>query len=67
MNRLLLSSDPYLSSIRPRPQSKKKAFSKEALNLMVAIVPPPLSLPSYDEISNKNTEDDENEDDDKDE
>ena len=56
MNRLLLSSDPYLSSIRPRPQSKKKAFSKEALNLMLPILPPPLSLPSYDEISDTNTE-----------
>lgn len=40
LNRLLLTSDPYLSSIRPKHQKKRKPFSKEALDLMVAIDPP---------------------------
>lgn len=36
LNRLLLNSDPYLSSIRPKLNKKRQPFSKEALDLMVA-------------------------------
>lgn len=31
LNRLLLTSDPYLSNIRPRNSKKKETFSKEAI------------------------------------
>lgn len=40
LNRLLLSSDPYISSCRPRQHNKTKPFSQEALNLMRASTPP---------------------------
>ena len=63
INRLLLSSDPYLSSIRPKPQLKRKSFSKEALDLMVADAPPYLpSTSTEDNISCEDIdEDDEDE------
>lgn len=62
LNRLLLSSDPFLSSIRPKLHSKKQPFSKEALDLMVAGSVFESTLNTA--IDNK--EDDENEDDESD-
>ena len=59
MNRLLLSSDPYLSSIRPKTQKKKKIFSKEALDLMIAIAPPSLADENTSCESDEENEDDE--------
>lgn len=34
IKRLLLTSDPFISSNRTKPSKKKTAFSKEALNLL---------------------------------
>ncbi|CAG9760348.1 unnamed protein product [Ceutorhynchus assimilis] len=34
LNRLLLTSDPYLSSIKPKTSRKKQSFTKEALELL---------------------------------
>ncbi|CAH0551072.1 unnamed protein product [Brassicogethes aeneus] len=48
LNRLLLSSDPYLSSCRPRQHKKK-----EAVNLMIAGKP---NLPQTENESYENTE-----------
>lgn len=36
INRLLLSSDPLLSSIRSKPPKRNKTFSKESLEMLVA-------------------------------
>lgn len=36
LNRLLLTSDPYISSIKPRIKKKKESFSKEALEFLIA-------------------------------
>ncbi|CAH2094474.1 unnamed protein product [Euphydryas editha] len=46
MNRLLLSSDPYLSSIRPKPVKKKTTFSTDALHLMISVTDEDMSYES---------------------
>lgn len=35
INRLLLSSDPLLTSLRPKPKSRKLPFSKEAISMLL--------------------------------
>jgi hypothetical protein len=39
LNRLLLTSDPYLSSSRRMPTRRRKPFSKEALDLLLPANP----------------------------
>lgn len=39
IKRLLLTSDPLLSSIRPLPKKKSKAFSKETLEMLISAQP----------------------------
>lgn len=63
MNRLLLSSDPYLSSIRPKSRFKKKMFTKEALDLLIVEIVP---RPSDASSTNENISDEYNEEDDED-
>ncbi|CAH0550888.1 unnamed protein product [Brassicogethes aeneus] len=63
LNRLLLSSDPYLSSCRPRQHKKTKPFLKEAVNLIIADKPP---LPqteneSYEDKEEETTDEEEEE------
>ena len=60
MNRLLLSSDLHLSSITPKTQRKNKTiFSKEALDLMIVIVPSSLTDESTSCKNDKENEDNE--------
>ncbi|KAJ8874374.1 hypothetical protein PR048_025222 [Dryococelus australis] len=54
LHRLLLISDPYLSSSRPRQQKKSKPFSNEAVILMIARTPP---LPLNNKKSDQSIED----------
>lgn len=39
INRLLLSSDPLITSLRPKPKKKSAPFSKEALDIMIPAEP----------------------------
>uniref|UniRef100_A0A1E1WB45 Uncharacterized protein n=1 Tax=Pectinophora gossypiella TaxID=13191 RepID=A0A1E1WB45_PECGO len=36
LNRLLLSSDPLITSLRPKPPKSSKPFSKEAIEMLIA-------------------------------
>lgn len=39
LNRLLLTLDPFITSIRPMPQNKKQSFSREALEMLLPSEP----------------------------
>lgn len=56
LNRLLLSSDPYLSCSRPKLHKKSKPFSMEAISLMVASTP---LLPPNENDAEESIEEDE--------
>ncbi|XP_076396765.1 uncharacterized protein LOC143265943 [Megachile rotundata] len=59
INRLLLTSDPYLTSIRKIPKKKSRPLLQETLNLL--LLPNTISE-DEDESEEENEEDDENED-----
>lgn len=55
LNRLLLTSDPYISSIRNKRQKKSKPFMAETLNLLVS------ELPAHLDDNDSGSSDDEDE------
>lgn len=55
LNRLLLSSDPLVSSLRPTRKKKMNPFSKEAMEMLIPAEPNPISDDS--DSTEKSTED----------
>lgn len=49
INRLLLSSDPLLTNVRPVPRKKSKPFLKETLDMLLPTDPTPRGDISIDE------------------
>lgn len=67
LNRLLLSSDPYLSCSRPRQHKKSKPFSQDAVNLMRASTPTISHEEDSDDAADSDQEEDKSEEDENDE
>lgn len=61
INRLLLTSDPLLSSIRPKHKKNAKAFSKECIELLLPGEIQSIPNETEDETEEEEEKEDENE------